>query len=89
MKQQLHFFALPLYPLKLRSVRTMGPISLISPIGTVGPERPEGAGSPESGVWSLESGVQRTEDGGLRDELDIIQRNGHTKFVGARKRKGP
>ena len=47
----------------------MGPISLISPIGAVGPESPE----------SPESGVQRTEDGGLRDELDIIQRNGHTK----------
>ena len=56
----------------------MGPISLISLIGAVGPESPE----------SPESGVQRTEDGGLRDELDIIQRNGHTKFVGARKRKG-
>ena len=41
------------------------------------------------GVRFPESGVQRTEDGGLRDELDIIQRNGHTKFVGARKRKGP
>ena len=39
----------------------MGPISLISPIRNAGPEGPEGAGSPESGV-------QRTEDGGLRNE---------------------
>ena len=42
----------------------MGPISLISPIGAVGPLRGcrvyEGTG--ESG--SPESGVQRTEDGG-------------------------
>ena len=40
----------------------MGPISLISPIGAVGPERPEGAGSPESGVWSLESNGRKTEE---------------------------
>ena len=38
----------------------MGPISLISPIGAVGVEGPEGAGSPVSGVWS----PYGTEDGG-------------------------
>ena len=58
----------------------MGPISLISPIGAVGLLRGCRVyeGTEESG--SPESGVQRTEDGGLRDELDIIQRNGQTKY---------
>ena len=64
-------------------ISLMGPIGQIGQIGLIGRredaelqdgQRPEGK---ESGFRSLES--IWTEDGGMRDELDIIQRNGHTK----------
>ena len=41
----------------------MGPISLISPIGAVGPERPEGAGLQNGDKRLQDAGVGRTETG--------------------------